>query len=74
VAALNFERLLFACEELTTEKALSRVVAGINTARTEAYQQMLARGFRTEMQGVAMHRPNEAGYDRPGTYVIDDWR
>ena len=43
-------------------------------ARHEAYRHLIARGFRTEVQGVAMHRPNEAGYSRPGLYVIDDWR
>jgi len=26
------------------------------------------------MQGVVMSRPNEAGYNRPGVYLIDDWR
>ncbi len=35
---------------------------------------MLARGFSTDFQGVAMHRPCEPGYSRPGVYVIDDWR
>jgi hypothetical protein len=42
--------------------------------RHEAYRALLARGFRTEFQGVAMHRDNEAGYCRPGVYAIDDWR
>jgi hypothetical protein len=23
---------------------------------------------------VTMHRPNEPGYNRPGVYIIDDWR
>jgi hypothetical protein len=50
------------------------VVAGINTARAEAYRQMIGRGFKTEMQGVTMHRPNQPGYSRPGVFVIDDWR
>jgi hypothetical protein len=35
---------------------------------------MLERNFRTELQGVSMHRPNEAGYNRPGVFLIDDWR
>ena len=35
---------------------------------------MLTHGFRTDIQGVAMHRPNEPGYSRPGVYLIDDWR
>ncbi|WP_269321030.1 hypothetical protein [Fischerella sp. PCC 9605] len=32
------------------------------------------RGFRAEIIGVAMHRPNEAGYNRPDVFVLDDWR
>jgi hypothetical protein len=35
---------------------------------------MMERGFRIERSGVAMHRPQEPGYSRPGVYVIDDWR
>jgi hypothetical protein len=66
--------LLQACEELAAMKGLSRLVAGNNTARHEAYRSMLGRGFRTELQGVAMQRHNEAGYNRPGVYLIDDWR
>jgi len=34
----------------------------------------IARGFVTQIQGVIMSRPNEAGYNRPGVYLIDDWR
>jgi hypothetical protein len=70
----DFDRLLDACEEMAAEKGLSRLAAGVNTARHEAYRQMLERGFRTDLQGVAMQRPNEPGYNRPGVYLIDDWR
>ena len=42
--------------------------------RYEAYRTMVGRGFRTDLQGVAMHRENDAGYNRPGIYVLDDWR
>ena len=70
----NFSRLLDACEEMAAAQHVSRLVAGVNTARHEAYRQMLARGFRTNIQGVVMSRPNEAGYNRPGVYLIDDWR
>jgi hypothetical protein len=35
---------------------------------------MLAQGFRTARQGVAMHRDNQPGYNRAGVYLIDDWR
>lgn len=73
-APTNFSRLLSACETLAGKRGLGRLVAGVNTARIEAYQQMIAFGFRTDFQGVEMHRPNEAGYSRPGVFVIDDWR
>lgn len=73
-AARAFEMLLDACEDMAASRGLSRIVAGVNTARQEAYAQMRARAFRTDIQGVAMHRPNEPGYNRPGVYLIDDWR
>jgi hypothetical protein len=70
----NFNCLLDACEELASSQSLARLAAGVNTARHEAYRQILERGFRTEFLGVAMEKPNEAGYNRPGVYLIDDWR
>ena len=69
-----FERLLAACEALARAKGVARIVAGCNTARAEAYRLMQSRGFRADMIGVAMHRPGGAGYNRPGLFVIDDWR
>jgi hypothetical protein len=50
------------------------VLAGVNLSREEAYRQVLARGFRSRMNTVTMHRPNEACYSRPCLYVLDDWR
>lgn len=73
-AGENFNCLLDACEELASSQSLARLDAGVNTARHEAYSQMLARGFRAELLGVAMQKPNEAAYNRPGVYLIDDWR
>jgi hypothetical protein len=73
-AKQGFNRLLDACEELASSQNLSRLDAGVNTARHEAYRQMLARGFRTYLLGVAMEKPNEAGYNRSDVYLIDDWR
>jgi N-acetylglutamate synthase-like GNAT family acetyltransferase len=73
-AEWNFNRLLDACEEMARAENLTRLAAGVNTARIEAYRQMLARGFRTDLQGVAMEKPNEAGYNRPDVCLIDDWR
>jgi predicted N-acetyltransferase YhbS len=74
VAGARFDQLLDACEELAVTRNLARVEAGTNLARHEAYDKLLARGFRTDIQGVTMHRPNEEGYSRAGVYVIDDWR
>jgi hypothetical protein len=73
-AEQDFSRLIDACEEMASERQVSRLLAGVNTARHEAYRRMLARGFRTQIQGVVMSRPNETGYNRPGVYLIDDWR
>lgn len=73
-AGEDFDCLLKACEELASKSGLSRLVAGVSAARHEAYRVMLERGFRTDLQGVAMQRPNDAGYNRPGVYLIDDWR
>lgn len=73
-AAERFERLLDACEELTVARGLSRMTAGANMARHDAYRRLQARGFRTWLQGVVMQKPNEPGYNRPNVYLIDDWR
>ncbi len=69
----SFERLLDAIEAYAASRGAA-VAAGVNVGREEAYRRMLARGYRTAIQGIAMHRPNAAGYDRPDVYVLDDWR
>ena len=73
-AEQRFARLLDACGELAVAAGMPNVLAGVNLAGEEAYRQTAARGFRTEISGVTMHRPNETGYSRPGVYVLDDWR
>jgi hypothetical protein len=73
-AGRNFERLLDACEALAAAEGMQVLIAGVNMGRHEAYRALLGRGFRTEIQGVTMHRPNEPGYNRPEVYIIDDWR
>jgi hypothetical protein len=70
----NFKNLLNATSLLAKNRQLSRIVAGVNTERSEAYNYMVAYGFRSDMQGIAMHRPNESGYNRSDVYLIDDWR
>ena len=73
-AEQRFAALLDGCGALAAEAGMETVVATVNTAREEAYRHMLARGFRTQIQGVTMHRPNQPGYSRPGLFVLDDWR
>jgi GNAT superfamily N-acetyltransferase len=73
-AEQDYSRLLDACEALAAAVGMPKVLAGVNMARHEAYRYLVARGFRTEIQGVTMHRHNDPGYGRPGIYVLDDWR
>jgi GNAT superfamily N-acetyltransferase len=73
-ASRRFEHLLDACEAYAAVQGLGRLVAGVNTGRREAYRSLLGRGHRPFAFGVAMHRPDEPAYDRPGVYVLDDRR
>jgi GNAT superfamily N-acetyltransferase len=70
----NFKNLLNAASLLAKERHLSKIVAGVNTERSKAYSYMVEDGFQADIQGVAMHRPNEPGYNRSDVYLIDDWR
>jgi hypothetical protein len=72
---MRFERLLDACEAYAAESGSSRVVAGVNTGRLDAYRRLLARGFRAERIGVSMRlHPEGLHFDTPAHYVIDDLR
>jgi GNAT superfamily N-acetyltransferase len=73
-AALHFDRLLSACEDFARARGAARLVAGVNAARHDAYRVLIARGFHTVLQGVAMQRPNDAGFNRGDCFVLDDWR
>jgi hypothetical protein len=72
--AAHFDLLLEACEECACAKKLQRVVTGVSTARHEAYRQMMAAGYRADIQGLGMSLHNLEGYSRPGIYALDDWR
>ncbi len=43
-------------------------------SRHEAYCIMVGRGFRTDQMGVAMQKANAIGFNRPGIFLVDDWR
>ncbi len=73
-ADARFAALLDASGALAASLGIKDVLAGVNLARDEAYRQMKGLGFRTAIQGVAMHRGNQPGFCRPGVYVLDDWR
>lgn len=73
-AAERFERLLTACHGVAARAGMQRLACGVNLAREEAHRLLLARGFRAFQQGVALHRPADPGYSRPGSFVLDDWR
>ncbi len=42
--------------------------------KREAYRLLQAHGYRSWLNGVTMHRPDQPGYDRPDLFVIDDGR
>jgi len=73
-AGRAFERLIDACHELAAHRRARVLQVGVNLGRRRAYEALRRRGFRPQRLGVAMHRPNEPGYDTPSRYVLDDWR
>ncbi len=70
----DFGKLLDACETLAAARGLQTIRAGVNLSRIESYKRLLHQGFKTEMHGIAMQRANDEGYNRPGIYLLDDWR
>jgi GNAT superfamily N-acetyltransferase len=70
----RFGRLLTACEAFAAEAGAQSLVAGVNSSRRGAHQALLDRGYRAEMVGVTMHKPDESAYHDPSAWVIDDWR
>jgi hypothetical protein len=73
-AGEQFEQLLDLCEAFGADRGMLHLVAGVNTGRDATYTRTLDRGFRTEITGVVMHKPNEPGYNRSNVFVLDDWR
>jgi predicted N-acetyltransferase YhbS len=70
----DFSALLACCETLAAKTGATRISAGINVGRSEAYRLMRNLGYRAGLVGVAMLRPDSPGYNRPDVYAIDDWR
>jgi GNAT superfamily N-acetyltransferase len=74
MASKRFGDILAACERTAKERGATTINAGVNAARVEAWKSLRAYGFKPNFQGVAMQRPDEAGYNHAGSFVIDDWR
>lgn len=73
-SAETFDRLLDACDALAAARGAGVLLAGVDLGTRTAYRHLLARGFRTEMQGVALHSPDDAGYLTRDALVLGDWR
>ena len=73
-ATREFRRLINSCREFALSAGAKTLTAGMNLARLDAYREMLQAGFRSTVQGVAMQRDADPGYNRPDVFVIDDWR
>jgi GNAT superfamily N-acetyltransferase len=72
-AGARFDRLLDAVDEFALARGIE-VEAGVSLARRDAFTRMRGHGFRTMMQGVALHRPHGHAFNRADVYVMDDWR
>lgn len=69
-----FGRLLDACDDLAARRGATTLTAGVNAERHACYARMQEAGFRVQMHGVAMMRPDSPGFNRADVYVLDDWR
>jgi GNAT superfamily N-acetyltransferase len=73
-AERDFDQMLDDCEALALGAGAHQLRASVNFAREQAYLKLAARGFRAERIGVVMQSPNEPAYNRPGNYILYDWR
>ncbi len=71
----NFARLINEVKSFARACGVEKIASGVNMARREAFLAMVAAGFRVEGQGIAMETGDaNAGYNRAGVYILDDWR
>lgn len=66
--------LLQSCRAAAAAVGAGTVIAGVNTARIDAYETLKAAGFRTVAHGVAMTRGPNDRYNGPEACLLDDWR
>jgi len=73
-APQRLNALLAAVEFHAASVGATVVLAGVNTARSEAYTTIKLRGYVAQVVGVAMQRPLAEGFNRRGVFILDDWR
>jgi len=72
--AAGFQALLAAAAAQAARCGARRLQASVTHARRAAYAAMKAAGFRTELSGIAMTRPEAGGYDAPEGLILEEWR
>jgi GNAT superfamily N-acetyltransferase len=70
----HFHALMAALEELAHAGGLQRVLAPVYTRYWTAYTALLERGYSLDFTMVRMKRGKLEEYERPGDFVLDDWR
>lgn len=73
-SASALRAILMAVLDHAARQGLIEVETGTNLARAESYEVLAGLGFRPRLFGVAMHHGNDPLYNRPGVFVLDDWR
>ena len=73
-ARSDFKELIQLCEKTAVSKNLGIVFCGVNTARQNAFEDMLSCGYSIDSTGIAMVMSNQPTYNRSDIYVLDDWR
>jgi len=70
----QFDRLVDGCLSFAGRAGATHLTTGVNTARHEAYNSLLKMKFSLDRLGLAMIRSDQCGFNRPGIFVLDDWR
>jgi len=65
-----FRQLIDCCQDLAADRGATILTAGVNLGREQAASALSDYGFKTQMLGVAMHRPNRTVSKVPGVFVL----
>ncbi len=70
----HFHQMLATLEEVAVSAGLQRVIAPVYTYYWAGYKGLLDRGYRLDTTMLRMKWGKLEDYERPGDYVLDDWR